>query len=259
MAEMAALLDERSTVRVPKVLPATCARAGCSCRSASRAVTVGRHRPVVDDRRAIDRERARRPAAARRRSTRSCALGLLPRRSASRQHLRARRRHARAHRLRRRRPARPDPAGRDRRHAAGARPARRRACSATASSGSPTSRDASRRRARTRARPADGRPRAARRRRSIPTVMQDLVARCRASACACRPTSCCSRGRSSRSTARCACSRPGISLVAAAIELRRSPAANAGRRPRGAGARRAAGDAPPPAPPARARRPDPHA
>ena len=56
--------------------------------------------------------------------------------------------------------------------------------------------------------PDDGRARAARR-HDRPDG--DAGARRRAGAtsgCACRPTSCCSRGRSSRSTARCACCRP---------------------------------------------------
>ena len=105
-----------------------------------------------------------------------------------------------------------------RRHVPGPRPARRRACCATASSGSPSVGDAaSTGRAGARAGPADGRARAARRHdRPRP----DAGARRRAgatSACACRPTSCCCRGRSSRSTARCACCRRAISLMSSAM------------------------------------------
>ena len=66
-------------------------------------------------------------------------LGLLPRRSAPGQRLRARRRLARTDRLRCRRAPRSDPAGRDRRHVPGAHTARRRACCATRSNGSPSS------------------------------------------------------------------------------------------------------------------------
>ena len=258
MAEMALLLDERSHGARPEGATASCARGGCSCRSASRASrsptpprsTHGAGRP----------RRARRPAAAldarpgaadRASSTPTRipgnifvladgTLGLIDFGAVGR--LDPIQQSAVVDMHGRRSPGATSSLLRD-------------GVERVAEVADTTSPE----RARARAGPADGRPRAARRRRRPRRAAGPRRDAVRASACACRPTSWCCRGRWSPSTARCACSRPDLSLVAAATELRRADGRRAGRRPRGDDPRRAAGDAPAPAPAARTDRPHPHA
>ena len=175
MGEMAALLGPGSAVRVPEGLrravhPAA-ARAG-----ALRWLHPRRHRRRSDasgiDRRALGR------AAVALHARAGAAHRLLPRRSASRQHLRLRRRHPRPDRLRRRRAPRPGPAGGGDRHARRHRPARRPACCATGSSGWPTCPRRSLPSGWSGRSPADGRSRARQRRRRADRAAGPRVAPC---------------------------------------------------------------------------------
>ena len=186
---------------------ATSAPGGSWCRSGSRASrwpTRSRTRHATGaDRAALAEQLVRvdaRPGARPR---------LLPRRSAPGQRVRARRRHARSDRLRRGRTARFDPAGGGHRHLLARSHSATSACSATASSGSTITVETHvARRARACARASDGRPRAAG--RTIdPAVMQDLVAMLSEFGIRLPTDLVVLSRRSSPSTARCGCCRPG--------------------------------------------------